>query len=242
MGALRSYGPFICFALLVGVACDSSEAEPVAPSAPEPQAETAEDDDQADTRTNAITAADSSSRNDSPASGEMQSRAGLSSVPVIANDPDKYDWLEYQTDPDGLYGFRSVLVAFAETDNIDYDMMGLEYICDANVGLWVLVAAYPSYDGAQRSIAAPLNLDLGFPASAVFTGSTSGRDRYLEFDVLDETFAQYSNGVEFMSTSKAYESVTIRLPFAESYITAEIDLRGVFNTPIQPNLDRCGAY
>lgn len=68
---------------------------------------------------------------------------------MVANDPDPYDWLEYRTYPDGLYGFRSVVVVFTETDNADYDMMGLEYICDANVGLWILVAAYPSYDGAQ---------------------------------------------------------------------------------------------
>ncbi|MYD18008.1 MAG: hypothetical protein F4W99_12815 [Chloroflexi bacterium] len=161
---------------------------------------------------------------------------------MVANDPDPHDWMEYRTYPNSLYGFRSVVVVFTETDNADFDMMGLEYICDANVGLWILVAAYPSYDGAQRTISAPLNLEAGFPASAVFSGTASGLDRYLEFDVLEATHAQYVNGVEFMSTSKAYERVLVRLPYGPNYITAEFDLRGVFDTPIQPNLDQCGDY
>lgn len=228
--------------LLLGAGCSGADLEPTPPAAPATQEEIADEADRASTDARTVGTDTSADSNDTPVSDEAASGARPANVPVVANDPDRYDWLEYQTYPDGLYGFRSVVAVFAETSNIDYDMMGLEYICDADVGLWVLVAAYPSYDGEQRGIAAPLNLDLGFPASAVFSGSPSGGDRYLEFDVLDATSAQYSNGVEFMSTSKAYDSVVVRLPFAENYITAEFDLRGVFSTPIQPNLDRCGNY
>ena len=163
-------------------------------------------------------------------------------LPLIANDPVSTDFLEYQTHPDGPYGFRSILVVFAPTNHTDYDMMGLDYVCDQRIRLWILVVGYPSADGDQRNIAAPLNLDLGFAASAVFSGSRAGTDRYLEFDVLEESYVQYSNGVEFMSTSKAHERVIIRLPFGDDYLVAEFDLRGVFGTPIQPNLDWCGDY
>ena len=242
MRALQSCFPLVLCLLLLSVACSGSKPEPPPPADLAAQEGTADPADQSDTESSASQTGDSAASDASPASDQAVSQAGPADLPVIAEDPDRYDWLDFQTYPDAPWGFRSVLAVFTETDNSDFDMMGLEYICDARVGLWVLVAAYPSYDGAQRGIAAPLNANLGFPASAVFSGSPGGGDRYLEFDALDATFAQHSNGVEFMSTSMAYESVTIRLPFAENYITAEFDLRGVFDTPIQPNLDWCGAY
>ncbi len=232
----------VCCLLLFSVACGASEPESADQTEAVAEQDSADGTDQAGAESGTAEDGNSANSDDAPASEPARSGTRPANLPVIANDPDQYDWLEFQTYPNSAWGFRSVLVAFAETDHIDYDMMGLEYICDANVGLWVLAAAYPSYDGAQRGISAPLNLDLGFPASAVFSGSASGSDRYLEFDVLESGSAQYSNGVEFMSTSKAHENVIVRLPFEESYITATFDLRGVFDTPIQPNLDWCGRY
>ena len=231
-----------CCLLLVSVACGASEPESSDQTEAVAEQDAADGTDRAGTESGSAEVGNSADSDDARPSEPARSGTRPANLPIIANDPDQYDWLEFQTYPDSSWGFRSVLVTFAETDHIDYDMMGLEYICDANVGLWVLAAAYPSYDGAQRGISAPLNLDLGFPASAVFSGSASGSDRYLEFDVLEPDSAQYSNGAEFMSTSKAHENVIVRLPFGENYITAEFNLRGVFDTPIQPNLDWCGRY
>ncbi len=228
---------FLCGLLLTVVACAEADPEPDPPVAPTAEQQPT-DEPEPDP-------AESREQSASPDAGTPNRTASSSrqlGLPVVANDPDRFDWLDYQTTPNGPYGFRTALAVFAETNNTEFDMMGLEYICDAGIGLWVLAAAYPSYDGERRNIAAPLNLDLGFAASAVFDSSTSSQDHYLEFNFLDNTSAQHSDGVFFMATSKAYEQVLIRLPYGDNYISAVFDLRGVFNTPIQPNLDRCGDY
>ena len=167
-----------------------------------------------------------------------------SNLPIRETNTDPQDFLDYLTVDDGPYGFRAVLGIFSTTDHIDFDMIGLELVCDSQIEggmLWIYAAAFPSYDARQRNIAAGLD-DEGMPASVTFTRSADDSDVRLLFDTVEHHSAQLFDATLFLAVAKGYETAFVRLPFAGDYISAKIDLRGAFSTPIRPNLDWCGAY
>ena len=167
-----------------------------------------------------------------------------SNLPIRETDTDPQDFLDYLTVDDGPYGFRTVLGIFSTTDHIDFAMIGLELVCDSQIEggmLWIYAAAFPSYDARQRNIAAGLD-DEGMPASVTFTRSADDSDVRLLFDTVEHHSAQLFDATLFLAVAKGYETAFVRLPFAGDYISAKIDLRGAFSTPIRPNLDWCGAY
>lgn len=166
-------------------------------------------------------------------------------LPIRQADADRYDRLDYLTIDEGPYGFRTILGIFSSTDHIDYDMIGLELVCDTDFRggmLWVYAAAFPSHDGGQRDIAADLDYGKGVQASVVFSRSTDSSEIRLHFDTVERHSAQLFDATQFLAIAKGYETALIRLPSGGDYISAAIDLRGAFSTPIQPNLDWCGAY
>ena len=225
-----------------------SVAASVACASPEPQQEAAATAERGDRRPLPAPPQIVSEDSSEPAAFVARALpAALSqpNLPVRGTDPDPHDFLDYLTVDEGPYGFRTVLGIFSASDHIDYDMVGLELVCDAQIEggmLWVYAAAFPSYDGRQRNIAAGLDHNKAATASVTFTRSTDDSDVRLQFDTIERHSAQLFDATLFLAVAKGYETALVRLPFAGGYISAEIDLRGAFSTPIQPNLDWCGAY
>ena len=146
------------------------------------------------------------------------------------------DRIAFGAESGGRFGFRTALSVYGQTDDWLYDRASITFYCDAsdpNADVWVSVSAWGS---------SPMSLKESEPTRAIIGNVYTGQQwTFATYD--DEAqLSSTGEGASFMAAAKRERWLTVHLPSYSGTVAASFDMDGVFDTLIQPNLDRCGEY
>ncbi len=141
-------------------------------------------------------------------------------------------------------GFRTYLSVASFADDLEVEWVTLSFFCDTHrlpQTVHVGVQAFRRHPETDQRVVVTLSPAHEPEARASFRSSSQRNSRRWGFDVYEPQMEIY-DGTGFLREAKRHEEVWIRIPLPGRVAEMRFDLEGVFDTPIQPNLDWCGAY
>ena len=141
-------------------------------------------------------------------------------------------------------GFRTYLSVASFPVDPEIEWATLSFFCDAQRLTQTVHVGIKAFrrdpESNQRVVVTLSPLDAP-DATASFGSSPQGHWWRWGLDVY-ETQMEIYDGTSFLREAKRHQEVWVRIPLPGRVAETRFDLRGVFDTPIQPNLDWCGAY
>ena len=141
-------------------------------------------------------------------------------------------------------GFRTFLSIASFSDDLEVEWATLTFFCDTQrltQTVHVGVQAFRRHPETNQREVLTLSPSDAPEATASFGSSPRRNWRRWGIDVYEPQMQIY-DGTHFLREAKRHEEVWVRIPLPGRVAEMSFDLRGVFDTPIQPNLDRCGEY
>ena len=161
-------------------------------------------------------------------------------LPVTAEGNERDGEIWYSAGDVGAAGFRTTVAVVGTTNDATFDFAMMTFFCDADDPDGAVFASARAFwmigdDGDNAS------LDDDRFALAKFGKVYEGEWDNWGFVVRDEHIL-LPDATAFMQQAMLSDYLQVALPGAGGLIVATFDLRGVFDTPVQPNLDCCGQY
>ena len=134
-------------------------------------------------------------------------------------------------------GFRTYIAVVGETSDSLYSESTLAFYCDRDDpdgNVFVIAWASTEWTGAKMS------MDDDYYAIATIGNVYSGKEYNMNVSNRDQ--AEIEDATAFFNEAKKSSGVTIDFPRYNGTVSAYFDFTGLFDTPVQPNLDKCGSY
>jgi len=158
------------------------------------------------------------------------------------------DLIWYEAGPNvGPHGFQSYLGILGKTDHDVFHQAAIIFICDSDIdgGLEAVVLIHRANAGEWEYLRLT---DVGSTRATADFGPESSRRSFDSVVRNDSAGLVFRDGGGLLKAAKQQHLMNVRAPLpegdpeAKDYVVATFDLRGVFDTPVQPNLDYCGDY
>ncbi|MCY4617071.1 MAG: hypothetical protein OXD50_00740 [Chloroflexi bacterium] len=165
-------------------------------------------------------------------------------LPLVLQDEIHQAYLRAMTIQDEEHGFATFLGITGRTDDATYPWAELSFSCyieDRPPTVRAIVLAFTDEVVGDEAALAPLDTSKWDEARAKLGLTADAQWRRWGFE-LQPTAMVIWDATNLLRLAKQRHQVSVRLPLAHSVANATFNLLGVFNTPIQPNLDWCGAY
>lgn len=166
-------------------------------------------------------------------------------LPVVLQDEISQDYLRAATIQDEEYEFATLLGITGSTNDANYPWAELSFICNIeHRPLTVRLVVHAFTDdtpGDEPAMIAPLDTSKWDEARAKLGLTADAQWRRWGFE-LQPTAMVIWDATNFLRLAKQRHKLSVRIPLSDGVAEADFDLLGVFDTPIQPNLDRCGRY
>lgn len=163
-----------------------------------------------------------------------------SQLPVTAEGHDRDGEIFYSAGDAGATGFRTAVAVVGTTNDATFDFAMMTFFCDADDPDGAVFASARAFwmigDDSHNA-----SLDDDMFALVKFGKVYEGEWDNWGF-VVGAEHILLPNATAFMQQAMLSEYLQVALPGAGGPIVATFDLRGVFDTPVQPNLDYCGQY
>ncbi len=165
-------------------------------------------------------------------------------LPVVLQDEISQDYLRAETIQDEEHEFATRLGITGPTDDANYPWAELSFICNIEhrpLTVRLVVYAFTDDTPGDEAAIAPLDTSKWDEARAKLGLTADAQWRRWGFE-LQPTAMVIWDATNFLRLAKQRHKLSVRIPLSDGVAEADFILRGVFDTPIQPNLDRCGAY
>lgn len=167
-----------------------------------------------------------------------------SALPILPEEPIVGEHFAAGAYIDEEIGLRTFLGVKSFLDDPEAEWATLFFFCDTQrltQTVHVGVQAFRRHPETAQGVVVTLSPSEAREATASFGPSLQRNWRRWGFDVYELQMEIY-DGTHFLREAKRHEEVWVRVPLPGRVAEMSFDLRGVFDTPIQPNLDRCGEY
>ncbi|MYD53940.1 MAG: hypothetical protein F4W96_06525 [Chloroflexi bacterium] len=175
---------------------------------------------------------------------ELRPGIEVAELPVVLEDQIVGEHFAAMTWSDLEIGFRTALTVVSYPEDTEIEWASLMFFCDTQRlerVIHVGIQTFRRHTETGERVVVKLSPSDKQEARASF-GSEARRDwRSWGIDV-HETQMEIDDGTHFLRAAKGHQEVWVRFPLPGRIVEARFDLRGVFDTAIQPNLDRCGRY
>ena len=154
------------------------------------------------------------------------------------------DYLRAMTIQDEEHGFATFLGITGRTDDATYPWAELSFSCNLEYRpptVRAIVFAFTDEVAGDEAALAPLDTPKWDEARAKLGLTADAQWRRWGFE-LQPTAMVIWDATNLLRLAKQRHKLSVRIPLSDGVAEADFNLRGVFDTPIQPNLDWCGAY
>ncbi|MCY3569987.1 MAG: hypothetical protein OXH19_01435 [Chloroflexi bacterium] len=175
---------------------------------------------------------------------ELRPGIELAELPVVLEEQIVGEHFVALTRSDLEIGFRTALAVRSYTEDPEVEWATLMFFCDTQRLKQVVhvgIQTFRRHTETGERVVVKLSPSEKQEARASF-GSEAQRDwRSWGIDVYERQMEIY-DGTHFLRAAKGHQEVWVRFPLPGRVVETRFDLRGVFDTAIQPNLDHCGLY
>ena len=175
---------------------------------------------------------------------ELRSGIEIGDLPVVLEGEIVGEHFAAKSYVDQEIGFRTYLAVASYPEDPEVEWATLMFFCDTQRLKRVVhvgIQAFRRDTKTSERIVVTLSPADRHEARASFGSEIQSNWRSWGIDVYERQMEIY-DGTHFLREAKGHQEVWVRFPLPDRVVETRFDLRGVFDTAIQPNLDHCGLY